>query len=63
MTYPSTQLFIDGQWQDAADGRYLAATAHGRLVTLPRVTHMVSVVRPEEFTRILLEGYAEASAA
>ena len=21
MTYPNTQLFIDGQWQDAADGR------------------------------------------
>ena len=24
MTYPHTQLFIDGQWQDAADGRTLA---------------------------------------
>src|SRR5918993_1093035 len=24
MTYPNTQLFIDGQWQDAADGRSLA---------------------------------------
>ncbi len=24
MTYPNTQLFIDGQWQDAADGRTLA---------------------------------------
>ena len=23
MTYPNTQLFIDGQWQDAADGRTL----------------------------------------
>jgi pimeloyl-ACP methyl ester carboxylesterase len=44
-------------------GRYLAATAHGRLVTMRRTTHMVSVVRPEEFTRILLEGYAEATAA
>lgn len=44
-------------------GRYLAATPHGRLVTVPRTTHMVSVVRPEEFTRILVEGYAEATAA
>src|SRR6478609_2348109 len=24
MTYPHTQLFINGQWQDAADGRSLA---------------------------------------
>jgi succinate-semialdehyde dehydrogenase/glutarate-semialdehyde dehydrogenase len=24
MTYPNTQLFINGQWQDAADGRTLA---------------------------------------
>ena len=24
MTYPHTQLFIDGQWQDAADARTLA---------------------------------------
>ncbi|MEO5734702.1 MAG: NAD-dependent succinate-semialdehyde dehydrogenase, partial [Rubrivivax sp.] len=24
MTYPNTQLFIDGQWQDAADGKTLA---------------------------------------
>jgi succinate-semialdehyde dehydrogenase/glutarate-semialdehyde dehydrogenase len=24
MTYPNTQLFIDGQWQDAGDGRTLA---------------------------------------
>ena len=23
MTYPNTQLFINGQWQDAADGRTL----------------------------------------
>ena len=24
MTYPDTQLFINGQWRDAADGRTLA---------------------------------------
>ena len=24
MTYPDTRLFIDGQWQDARDGRTLA---------------------------------------
>lgn len=24
MTYPNTQLFINGEWQDAADGKSLA---------------------------------------
>ena len=24
MTYPNTQLFINGEWQDAQDGRTLA---------------------------------------
>jgi pimeloyl-ACP methyl ester carboxylesterase len=42
--------------------RYLAATAHGRLVTMPRATHMVSVVQPEQFTDILLQARAEATA-
>ncbi|MFT3718420.1 NAD-dependent succinate-semialdehyde dehydrogenase [Pseudorhodoferax sp.] len=39
MTYPSTQLFIDGQWQDAADGRTLAVfnPATGR--EIGRVAH------------------------
>jgi pimeloyl-ACP methyl ester carboxylesterase len=42
--------------------RYLAATARGQLVTMPRSTHMVSVVRPDDFTAILLAGYSEATA-
>lgn len=56
-------VFVNGQLDHFRlhAGRYLAATGRGRLVTLPRTTHMVSVVRPEEFTRILLEGYAEAT--
>ncbi|AMO23880.1 NAD-dependent succinate-semialdehyde dehydrogenase [Ramlibacter solisilvae] len=39
MTYPNTQLFIDGQWQDAADGRTLAVfnPASGR--EIGRVAH------------------------
>ncbi|TBR72332.1 MAG: NAD-dependent succinate-semialdehyde dehydrogenase [Burkholderiaceae bacterium] len=39
MTYPNTQLFIDGQWQDAADGRTLAVfnPATGR--EIGRVAH------------------------
>jgi Lysophospholipase len=56
-------VFINGQLDHFRlhASRYLAATSHGRLVTMRRTTHMVSVVRPEEFTRILLEGYAEAT--
>jgi pimeloyl-ACP methyl ester carboxylesterase len=56
-------VFVNGQLDHFRlhTGRYLAATGHGRLVTMPRTTHMVSVVRPEEFTRILLEGYDEAT--
>jgi pimeloyl-ACP methyl ester carboxylesterase len=56
-------VFVNGQLDHFRlhTGRYLAATDHGRLVTMPRTTHMVSVVRPEEFTRILLEGYDEAT--
>ncbi len=39
MTYPNTQLYIDGQWQDAADGRTLAVfnPATGR--EIGRVAH------------------------
>lgn len=39
MTYPHTQLYIDGQWQDAADGRTLAVfnPATGR--EIGRVAH------------------------
>ncbi|GAB3035770.1 alpha/beta hydrolase [Parafrigoribacterium mesophilum] len=56
--------FVNGQLDHFRihASRYLAATPHGRLVTLPRATHMVSVVRPEEFTGILLEAHAEATA-
>jgi len=40
---------------------YLRASTAGRLVTVPRATHMVSVTHPEVFTRLLLEGHAAAS--
>ena len=42
MTYPDTQLFIDGRWQDAGDGRTLPvvnpATGHqiGRVARAAR---------------------------
>ena len=36
--------------------RFLAATRHGTLVRIPGATHMVSLARPVEFTRVLLEA-------
>lgn len=58
-------LFVNGRFDHfrVHTRRYLAATARGKLVTVPRSTHMVSVVKPDEFTAILLDGYAEATAA
>ena len=58
-------LFVNGRLDHFRlhAARYLTATARGRLVTMPRTTHMVSVVRPGEFTSILLDGYAEAIGA
>ncbi len=41
--------------------RYLRATAQGRLVHVPGATHMVSLTRPEVFTRILLDAVDEAA--
>lgn len=56
-------LFVNGRldhirWHAS---RYLAATPHGRLVVIPGATHMVSVVKPREFTAALLAGYSEAT--
>ena len=31
-----------------------------RLVTVSGATHMVSLVKPDRFTQLLLDGYAEA---
>jgi len=39
MTYPRTQLFIDGQWQDAADGRSLAVFNPASGQEIGRVAH------------------------
>ena len=55
-------LFVNGRLDhfrlDAR--RYLAAAANGRLVTVAGATHMVSIVKPDRFTQLLLDGYAEA---
>jgi len=39
MTYPNTQLFIAGQWQDAADGRSLAVFNPATGKEIGRVAH------------------------
>jgi succinate-semialdehyde dehydrogenase/glutarate-semialdehyde dehydrogenase len=39
MTYPNTQLFIHGQWQDAADGRTLAVFNPATGKEIGRVAH------------------------
>lgn len=58
-------LFVNGRFDHvrAHANRYLAATRNGRLVTVPGASHMVSVVRPHEFTDALLEGYRDVTAA
>jgi succinate-semialdehyde dehydrogenase/glutarate-semialdehyde dehydrogenase len=39
MTYPNTQLFINGEWQDAADGRTLAVHNPATGKEIGRVAH------------------------
>ncbi|MDJ0335439.1 alpha/beta fold hydrolase [Salinibacterium sp. G-O1] len=39
--------------------RYLAAAPNARLLHVPGATHMVSVTKPTEFTRILLDTLAQ----
>jgi pimeloyl-ACP methyl ester carboxylesterase len=43
--------------------RFAAACRDGRLVVVPRATHLVSVVQPVRFTRVLLEALDELEKA
>lgn len=43
--------------------RFLAATRHGTLVRIPGATHMVSLARPEAFTRVLVDAIRSCGAA
>lgn len=43
--------------------RFLAACQDGRLVVVPRATHLVSLVAPERFTRAVLEALDELELA
>ena len=56
-------LFVNGRFDHvrAHAGRYLAATRDARLVIVPGASHMVSVVRPAEFTEALLDGYRHST--
>ena len=42
--------------------RFLAACRDGRLVVVPRATHLVSLVAPARFTRVVLEAVDEVEA-
>jgi len=41
---------------------FLRATRHGRLVVVPHATHLVNLVQPTRFTRVLLEVLDELAA-
>ena len=56
-------LFVNGRFDHIRlhDARLAAAATRSRLVTVGGASHMVSVIRPHEFTELLLEGYTEAT--
>jgi len=60
---PTGGLFVTTPYDDPAyaDG-FLAACRDGRLVVVPRATHLVSLVQPARFTRVLLEALDEVDA-
>ncbi|MCU1424927.1 MAG: alpha/beta hydrolase [Microbacteriaceae bacterium] len=43
--------------------RFLAVTKRGTLVRIPRATHMVSLARPTEFTRVMLDAIASSQSS
>ncbi len=48
---------VNGRWDHfrGEERRFLAACQDGRLVVLPGATHLVSLVRPVAYTRVLLD--------
>jgi pimeloyl-ACP methyl ester carboxylesterase len=48
---------VNGRWDHfrAQERRFLRQCADGRLIVVPRASHLVSLVRPVAFNRILLE--------
>lgn len=49
--------FVNGRWDHfrVHERRFVAAAREGHLVLIPRATHLVSLVRPVAFNRVLLE--------
>lgn len=56
MTYPNTQLFINGKWQDAADGRTIAVLNPATGKEIGRVAH-ASRTDLDRATATTLEGF------
>lgn len=54
---------VNGRWDHfrLEERRFLAVRPDARLHVVPRAHHLVSLVRPEEFNRILLDVVAEVS--
>lgn len=55
---------VNGQWDHfrLQERRLLAAAHDARLVVIPRATHLVSLVRPVAFARVLLEALEDVDA-
>ncbi|QCB92938.1 alpha/beta fold hydrolase [Cellulomonas shaoxiangyii] len=56
---------VNGRWDHfrGEEARFLAACRDGRLVVVPQATHLVSLVQPVRFTRVLLEALDAVDAA
>jgi pimeloyl-ACP methyl ester carboxylesterase len=54
---------VNGRWDHfrGDERRYLAACQDGHLVVVPGATHLVSIVAPVAFTRVVLEAHAAVS--
>jgi pimeloyl-ACP methyl ester carboxylesterase len=55
---------VNGRWDHfrLQERRLLAAARDARLVVVPRATHLVSLVRPVAFSRVLLDALVEVDA-
>jgi pimeloyl-ACP methyl ester carboxylesterase len=55
----SPVLFVNGRFDHIRlqARKFRAAAPNARMITIPGATHLVSVVRPTEFTAALLRGY------
>ncbi|MFC6355807.1 alpha/beta fold hydrolase [Luethyella okanaganae] len=61
--YPGPVWLVNGQFDHfrAQERRFLAACANGCLVIVPGATHLVSLVKPNEFTGVVCDALGELS--